>query len=135
MAVLGEAGLIAWSTTVYYTGAAPSGWEDARFVTGQPYTITAVLTDDGAAVVDAPELLVHRLRTAADDDAGTVELEGGVSSAGIPSVVATPADSGTLYLEAASSTGVVDVVALTVSAGRVQVDDGLVYGVDADGRW
>jgi len=134
VAILGEAGLIAWSTTVYYTGDAPTGWEDASFATHQPYTITAVLTDTGTSSILEPHTVTHRLRDADGADAGEVEHLEDLSSSGIPSFRAVPGHAGTIYIEATYQDEVVDVAALTVIAGRVQVDDGVVYGPD-DGRW
>jgi hypothetical protein len=134
VAVLGEAGLVAWSTTVYYSGDAPSSWAEAAFAAGDSYTLTAVLTDDGTSSILAPDTITHRLRFADGESAGTVEHREEWSSAGIPIVDAEPTTAGTAYLEALYQGEVVDVVAMTVIAGRVQVDDGVVYGVD-DGRW
>lgn len=121
--VVGEAGLLAWATEVWYSGSAPSGWADARFAQGQPYRVSALLTDAGAAAIVAPETVTHRLRDAAGAVVGVVEPTGEVSSSGVPGFVLTPEQPGVVYLEARYGGEVVDVAPLEVVPGRVVLDD------------
>ena len=63
-----------------------------------------------------------------------VDALGEYSASGVEVVRMRPELVGVLYLEAVYQDDVVDVVPLDVMAGRLQVDDGVVYGV-GDGRW
>ncbi len=134
VATVGEAGLLVWATTVFHGSDAPDSWADADFLMGAAYRVTAELTADGSSAILEPQTIGQRLRLADGAQGGTVEPLGQYSASIIEEVRMTPETTGTLYLEAIYQDDVVDVVALTVLSGRIQVDDGVVYGVD-DGRW
>jgi hypothetical protein len=134
VATLGEAGLVVWSTTVFHRGEGPGSWDQAEFVVGTPYRVSALLTDDGSSAILEPHTIEQRLRVADGPDAGSVEALGEYTTSDIEVVRMRPEVVGTLYLEAVYQGNVVDVAPLEVMAGRVEVDDGVVYGVE-DGRW
>ena len=134
VATLGEAGLVVWSTTVFHRGEAPGSWAEADFSVGTAYRVSALLTDAGTSAILEPDTIEQRLRTADGPDAGRVDALGEYSASGVEVIRMRPELVGVLYLEAVYQEDVVDVVPLDVMAGRLQVDDGVVYGVD-DGRW
>ena len=123
-----------WSAPVFYRGSAPDSWDEAEFVVGTAYRVSALLTDAGTSAVLDPSAIEQRLRTVDGPDGGGLDGLGEVSEAGIERVRMVPARAGTLYLEAEYQGDVIDVAPLTVVSGRIEVDDGVVYGVD-DGRW
>ena len=134
VATVGEAGLLGWSAPVHHRADHGDSWTEAEFMVGTAYRVSAWLTDAGRSAILEPSGIEQRLRTADGPDGGKVEGLGEVSEAGIERVRMVPARPGTLYLEAVYQGDVVDVAPLTVTAGRLEVDDGVVYGVD-DGRW
>ena len=134
VAIVGEAGLLVWVTTVFHGSDAPDSWADADFVVDASYRVSTELTEAGSSAILEPQTIAQRLRMADGAAGGTVEPLGAYSASVIEEVRMVPGTTGTLYLEATYQGDVVDVVALSVMSGRVQVDDGVVYGAD-DGRW
>lgn len=134
VATLGEAGLVVWSTTVFHRGEAPGSWAEAAFSVGSSYRVSALLTDAGTSAILEPDTIEQRLRTANGPDAGNIDVLDEYSASGVEVIRMRPELAGILYLEAVYQDDVIDVAPLDVMPGRLQVDDGVVYGVD-DGRW
>lgn len=139
---VGEAGLLVYQTTVFHGPTQPDSWSDAHFALHETYAVAISLTDLGVASLSEPAAVSHQLYASQDyvepgrdtEQAGLLELYSSGDSRDVPDLDLTPLKAGSLWLEAHSAAGVVDVVRLQVVAGHLEVADGVVYEPE-DGRW
>jgi hypothetical protein len=134
VSVVGEAGLIRWSTTVFFTGSPPEEWSEAIFVAGQPYTLRAERTDAGRLALVESAVLEQSVGESAEQPLAGLEETEGASASDLPDVVVTFPGPGDFFLLATADEEVVDATTISVQSGRVEVADGVVYG-DPSGRW
>ena len=134
VSVVGEAGLIRWSSTVFFTGSPPEDWSEAIFVAGQPYTFRAERTDAGRLALVDSAVLEQFVGDSAEQALAGLEEAGARASSDIPDVVVTFPEPGDFFLLGTANDEVVDATTISVRSDRVEVADGVVYG-DPSGRW